>query len=176
MFFDTKCPLSPKHFVILYCVQCHWFLKGVCHEIFDLHFFHAWNQSRPLMNRIKYFRIRFQFHQDVPIFKKLCSVHHTAESSSEVCTMSRSQALWRKSHRRVKLHGVHLTAGQTLQCASLLGVELCGVHHTAESDSAVSITPQCTSHRGVNNLPVSVLIWSFTNPISLWYLKILLWK
>ena len=151
-------------------------LKGSVSRDFRPPFFHAWNPSRPLMNRIKYFRIRFQFHRDIPIFKKLCSVHHTAESSSEVCTMSRSQALWRKSHRRVKLHGVHLTAGQTLQCASLLGVELCSVHHTAESDSAVSITPRCTSHRGVNNLPVSVLIWSFTNPISLWYLKILLWK
>ena len=33
-------------------------LKGVCHEIFDLHFFHDSIQSRPLINRLKYFRIR----------------------------------------------------------------------------------------------------------------------
>ena len=26
-------------------------LKGVCHEIFDLHFFHNSNPSRPLINR-----------------------------------------------------------------------------------------------------------------------------
>ena len=40
-------------------------LKGVCHEIFDLHFFHDLNPSRPLMNRLKYFRILFQFRQDI---------------------------------------------------------------------------------------------------------------
>ena len=28
-------------------------LKGVCHEIFDLHFFHDLNLPRPLMNRLK---------------------------------------------------------------------------------------------------------------------------
>ena len=37
-----------------------WPLKGVCHEIFDLHFFHDSNPSRPLINRLKYFRIRFR--------------------------------------------------------------------------------------------------------------------
>ena len=34
---------------ILHC------LKGVCHEIFDIHFFHDSNPSRPLINRLKYF-------------------------------------------------------------------------------------------------------------------------
>ena len=35
--------------------------KGVCHEIFDLHFFHDSNPSRPLINRLKYFRFRLDF-------------------------------------------------------------------------------------------------------------------
>ena len=30
-------------------------LKGVCHEIFDLHYFHDSNPSRLLINRLKYF-------------------------------------------------------------------------------------------------------------------------
>ena len=44
---------------ILHC------LKGVCHEIFDIHFFHDSNPSRPLINRLKYFRIRFRFRRDI---------------------------------------------------------------------------------------------------------------
>ena len=48
-------------------------LKIVCHEIFDLHFSHDSNPPRPLMNRPKYFRIRFRFH-------RLRGVHDTAES------------------------------------------------------------------------------------------------
>ena len=34
-----------------------WVLKGVCHQIFDLAFFHASNQSMPLKNMPNYFRI-----------------------------------------------------------------------------------------------------------------------
>ena len=34
--------------------------KGVCHEIFDLHFFHDSTPFGPLINRLKYFRIRFR--------------------------------------------------------------------------------------------------------------------
>ena len=73
-----------------HCKSVH--LKGVCHEIFDLHLFHDSNPYRPLMSRLKYFRIRFQF-RDIRIFKKFCgvqcasycgvklrSVHHTAVS------------------------------------------------------------------------------------------------
>ena len=40
-------------------------LKGVCHEIFDLHFFHYSNPSRPLINRLNYFQIRFRFRRDI---------------------------------------------------------------------------------------------------------------
>ena len=40
-------------------------LKGVCHMIFDLHFFHDLNPSSPLINRLKYFRIRFRFFRDI---------------------------------------------------------------------------------------------------------------
>ena len=55
-------------------------LKGVCHEIFNL-YFHDSTPSGPLINRLKYFRIRFRFRRDIQIFKKLSGVHHTAESS-----------------------------------------------------------------------------------------------
>ena len=36
-------------------------LKGVCYGIFELHFFHDLNPSRPLINMLKYFRIQFRF-------------------------------------------------------------------------------------------------------------------
>ena len=61
----------------------------MCHEIFDL-------PSGPLINRVKYFRIRFRFSPDIRIFKnwgvkltssqgvKLRGVHHTAESWKNV--------------------------------------------------------------------------------------------
>ena len=81
-------------------------LKVVCQETFDLHFFHDSNPSRPLINRLKHFLIQFRFRKDIQIFKKLSGVHHTAESSSAVCIISRSQAPWCASHRRVKLRGV----------------------------------------------------------------------
>ena len=156
-------------------------LKGVCHEIFDLHFFHDLNPSRPLINRLKYFRIRFRFRRDIWIFKKLHGVHPTAESDSTVCVIPGSQTLQCASYRGVRLLGVHHTADsdslvcitprshentaseKTLRCASHHGVGLRGVHHTAESSSAVCIK-------------VSVLIWNFRIVISLWYLKILVWK
>ena len=135
----------------------------MCHEIFDLHFVHDLNPSGPLINKLKYFRIRYRISRYIQIFK-----------SSTVCIIQRSQALQYASHRGVKLCGVHHTAessdqkcsknsvvcisplSQTLWCASLCGVELCCVMHTAES-----IIYQ-----------VSVLIQSFTNAIFLWCLKI----
>ena len=109
------------------------FLKGVCHKIFDIHFFHDSNPSRPLIKRLENFRIRFQFHRDIWIFKKLRGVHHTGESSD-------------------------LKFFITPRCASHRGVRLCGVHPTAESSYTVciiprSLTSRCASHCGVNNLP-----------------------
>ena len=118
-------------------------------------FFHDLNPFRPLINRLKYFKILKSYavciipqsqalqcvsHCGV----KLCSVHHTAESSdqkffflnSAVCISPWSQTLW---------------------CTSLRGVKLPDVHHTAESIS----------------YQVSGLIQSFTNAISLRCLKIL---
>ena len=98
--------------------------------------------------------------QVIKIFKKLCSVHPTAESDSAVCITPLSQTLWCASHRGVWLRVVHLTA---------------------ESSSAVciiqqSLTLRCASHRRVSTYQASVLIRSFTNVISLWCLKILMWK
>ena len=41
-------------------------LKGECHEISELEFFYDSNPSRPLIHRLKYFRIRFR--RDIRIF------------------------------------------------------------------------------------------------------------
>ena len=102
-------------------------LKGVCHEIFELHLFQDSNPSVHLINRLKYFLIRFRFCRDILIFKKLhvCiiqyhgvrlqGVHHTTESDSAVFTTPRIH-----EHKvSKKLHGVY----------------------TAESDSKVCIPP-----------------------------------
>ena len=94
-------------------------LKGVCHEIFDLHFFHDWNPSRPLIYRLKYsiFEFGFDFAEIFEFIKKLHGVHPSAKSSSAVCITPRCQAS---------------------RCASYHGVKLRCVHHTAESN--------CTPH------------------------------
>ena len=36
-------------------------LRGHCHEIFDLYFFHKSNPSRPLINRLKFFSLKLCF-------------------------------------------------------------------------------------------------------------------
>ena len=90
----------------------------MCQEIFDLHFYHDSNPSRPLISRLKYLQIRFRFRRDIQIFKKLRSVHHLAESNSAVCITPQSQVI--KSFKK------------TLQCASHHGVSLSGVLPTEE--------------------------------------------
>ena len=80
-------------------------LKGVCHEIFYLHFFHDLNPSRPLIHRLKYFWSRFQFHQDIKFFKKIPGVHHTVDSSVKNFSKSFLVSIL----PRVKLHAVHHT-------------------------------------------------------------------
>ena len=134
-------------------------------------FFHDSNTSKPLINRLKYFRIRFRFCQDIRILKKLhgvqCAshrgvrrrgVHRPAESDSPLCIILRSHE--------------NKASEKTLQCASSRGNRLRGVHHTAESwkqsiwkNSAVCIPPrsrthrcasyrgQCASYHRVSNLP-----------------------
>ena len=42
-------------------------LKRQCHEIFDLYFFHEWNPSGPLINRLKWFCFKIRFRQDIRI-------------------------------------------------------------------------------------------------------------
>ena len=83
-------------------------------------FYYDSNPSRPLINRLKYFRTRFRFHQDIQIFKKLRSVHPTVESSSVVCIPPLSQAPSCASHHGVK--------------KSKFLKKLCGVQHTAKSN------------------------------------------
>ena len=84
---------------------------------------------------------------------RLHGVHHTAESSSVVCIPPRSQAPVVCITPRSQVMN---SSKKTQRCASHRGVWFRSVHHTLES-----ITYQ-----------VSVLIWNFTNAISLWCLKI----
>ena len=42
-------------------------LKGQCHEIFDLYFFHESNPSGPLINRLKWFCLKIRFRKDIRI-------------------------------------------------------------------------------------------------------------
>ena len=160
----------------------------MCHEIFDLLFFHDSNQPKPLINSLKYFRIQFRFCRDIQIFKKLCGVHHTVESSSTVCIILWSQAPRCALYHGVKLRGVHPTGEsssaacitpwsqmiksflKTQRCASHRGVRICGVHPSVESSSTVCIIPLTWVKL---RYQVSVLIWYFTNAISLWCLIIL---
>ena len=51
--------------------------QGVCHEIFDRPFFHDSTPFGPLINRQKYFRIRFR--RDIGSQSDLPGVQHTAE-------------------------------------------------------------------------------------------------
>ena len=43
------------------------YLKRQCHEIFDLYFFHEWNPSGPLINRLKWFCLIIRFREDIGI-------------------------------------------------------------------------------------------------------------
>ena len=88
----------------------------------------------PVINRLKYFWIRFRFRRDIRILK-----------SSTVCIPPQSQTLQCASPRWVRLRGVHPTVessstmcitpwSQAQRCASHRWVKLCGVHHTVESN------------------------------------------
>ena len=86
-------------------------------------------------------------------FKKLRSLHHTAESDSGVCFIPRSLAPRCDAHSGVSnLPSVCLIRNVTIVIS--LWVKLLGVHHTAESSSKVCIIPRCqvqryASHHGV---------------------------
>ena len=130
-------------------------VKGSVSRVFRPPFFHDSNPSRPLIDRLNYFRIRFRFHRDIRILKKLRSVHPTAESDSAMCIIPQCA-----SYCGVRLRSVHYTtesdsavgitpqihenkaSEKTPQCVSYCRVGPCGVHHTAESSSALCITPR----------------------------------
>ena len=130
-------------------VQCT-YLKGVCHKIFYLHFFHDSNTSRPLIKRLNISEFGFDFAGIFRIFKKL---------TVAVCIIPRSQTPHCISYRRVRLWGgLHIPESDSAvcitlrshenkeskkatQCASHRGVRLCGVIPSAESSSTVCITP-----------------------------------
>ena len=96
----------------------------MCHEIFDLHFFHDSNPSEPLIYRLKYFPIRFRFHRDIRSQSCLPGVQHTV-----VCIPPRSQSLRYR------------------------GDDLLGVQHTAEmyDQNFFKKSPGGDPHRGVSN-------------------------
>ena len=58
--------------------------EGVCHEILDLDFFHDSNPVGPLINRVKYFKIRFRFWRDI-------RSQNLKKIDSLVCMAPRSQ-------------------------------------------------------------------------------------
>ena len=76
---------------------------------------------------------------------RLRGVHHTAESSSEVCIIPRSQ-------------GTQISQ-KTLRCASHRGVKLRGVHHTTYSSFAVCITPQSQTARHGVKIEIFASLW-----------------
>ena len=56
-------------------------LKGVCHEIFDLYFFHDSNPSWAPGKQVFEFGFDFAEIFDLKVRKiRLCSLHHTADS------------------------------------------------------------------------------------------------
>ena len=133
------CTAALLEFFFVDCAACDWwrYCKALCDS----------NPSGPLINRLKYFLIRFRFRQDIRIFEKLRGVHPNAESSSAVCIITQSQG-YQLSQKQ--LSGVHPTAesssavcfqprSQALWCASNRRVKLRGVHHTVESNC----TPRC---------------------------------
>ena len=63
----------------------HLKFKGSVSRDFRPSFFHDSNLSGSLMNRLKFFRIRFQFCRDIRSQRDLRGVQHTAEIISEVC-------------------------------------------------------------------------------------------
>ena len=122
----------------------------MCHEIFYLQFFHDSNQSGPLINKLRYFRIQLRFPRDIRSQSCLRGVQHTAEIkkrilkqikilSSNLFFHNRCLApikwfllivsLIKSNHRQVKI--------LIPQCA----IYLCGMLHTAEIDSTVFCTP-----------------------------------
>ena len=118
-------------------------IKGSVSRDFWPPFFHDSNPSSPLINRLKYFQMQFWFCWDFRIFKKLRSVHHTAESSSAVCIIA-----W----------GVHPSVESWKKVSKITSV--CII--------PPSQTPRCVSYRGVSNLPSVCLIRNFTIVISFW--------
>ena len=109
-------------------------------------FFHDSNQSRPLINRLKYFRIRLQVCRDNQILKSygVC-ISLRSLTPCMVCIISQSQALQWAPHLGSKWTKVLK--------------KLCSVHLKAESSSVVcipprSLTPRCDASRGrANYLP-----------------------
>ena len=84
--------------------------KSVSQDFRPPIFFHDLNPSGPLIKRLKYFGIRFQFCQDIQIFKKLCGVHPTAESELAVCIIPQSRAPGCAFYHGVNFRGVQNTA------------------------------------------------------------------
>ena len=133
-------------------------LKWVRLEIFDLEFFFRFEPIRApaLINRLKHFRILFQFRRDIRSQSCLCSVQHTAAPRwSPWC------ATYHWDHLRGVQHTVEIISAVciTLQRWSLRFAthprdHLRGVEHTAEIN--------CTPHNQSRNLHLSMVAFKET--------------
>ena len=128
------------------------------------------------MNRLKYFRIWFQFHQDIWIFKKtpqcashrgvrLFGVHHTAESSvcfnpkfykcyfsvifirNWYCKSQIVQGIFFTLKFFEKMKLKDVASTKTQKTDIFKSARLHGVLPNSESDSAVCITPRSQAPR-----------------------------
>ena len=136
-------------------------LKGVGHEIFDLHFFHDSTPFGPLIHRPKYFPSWVRIRWDIRSQSDLCGVQHNAEIKTflnistfytsifsfmmiDVFTPIRiSPDFPYKSNQRLKKIFDFDSAvfSLTPQCDDHRGAWLCGRMHTVELDSEVWCTP-----------------------------------
>ena len=80
--------------------------------------------------------------------KKPRGVHPTAESSSAVCFLQRSQALWCASYCGVKLRGVLYTweSSSAVCCAPGSQALWCDAHRGSQGYQLSQKTPRCASH------------------------------
>ena len=124
--------------------------------MFDL-FYHDWNPSGPLIERLMYFRIRLQFRQDIRSQSPrravwLCCVMHTTELDSVVWCTPQS-----------------LTLPSTIWCTPR---NLTPMYDVVEHLTLISLTPRITP-RSRTNLNMSFFV--FVTSTSLYQKQFLTW-
>ena len=157
----------------------------MCHKIINFNFFPNSNPHGPLINRLKYFRIRFWFGRDIWSQSYLCSVQQTTKTISTLCNTPQRRSPKCVAHCRVRaqsfeknLIGVHPTAEMiSAMCNILWRWSLwCATHremisvHTTEKILAVcsilgSQPGQCMQHSTELRAPTLKKIYSLCNPL-----------